>query len=149
MDISKTTQIIDFDSLDKEIFINTVSTSEGLKNLIDKGNRILPYYYNFVFDLFLCFYKAEMLYNDEYVDRKGAKIYKAFVNNIYNNDFLKYIRNDTFLDETKSAVATITFGSSVIDWFKSNNFFSNKSLAQLSEINRKEEEIENKIVIIW
>ncbi len=143
MDISKITQIIDYDSLDKEIFINTVSISDDLKILIDKGNRILPYYYNFVFDLFLCFYKAEMLYNDEYEDRKGAKIYKAFINNIYKNDFLKYIRNDTFLDETKSAVATITFGTSVIDWFKSNNFFSNKSLAELSEINRKEEEIEN------
>jgi len=143
MDISKITQIIDYDSLDNEIFINTVSISDDLKILIDKGNRILPYYYNFVFDLFLCFYKAEMLYNDEYEDRKGAKIYKAFINNIYKNDFLKYIRNDTFLDETKSAVATITFGASVIDWFKSNNFFSNKSLAELSEINRKEEEIEN------
>ena len=143
MDISKTAQIIDYDSLDKEIFINTVSISDDLKILIDRGNRILPYYYNFVFDLFLCFYKAEMLYNDEYVDRKGAKIYKAFIDNIYKNDFLKYIRNDTFLDETKSAVATITFGASVIDWFKSNNFFSNKSLAELSEINRKEEEIEN------
>lgn len=143
MDISKITQIIDYDSLDKEIFINTVSISDDLKILIDKGNRILPYYYNFVFDLFLCFYKAEMLYNDEYVDRKGAKIYKTFIDNIYENDFLKYIRNDTFLDETKSAVATITFGTSVIEWFKSNNFFSNKSLAKLSEINRKEEEIEN------
>ena len=62
---------------------------------------------------------------------------------LLKNDFLKYIRNDTFLDETKSAVATITFGTSVIEWFKSNNFFSNKSLAKLSEINRKEEEIEN------
>ncbi len=143
MDISKITQIIDYDSLDNEIFINTVSISDDLKILIDKGNRILPYYYNFVFDLFLCFYKAEMLYNDEYEDRKGAKIYKAFIDNIYKNDFLKYIRNDTFLDETKSAVATITFGASVIDWFKSNNFFSKKSLAELSEINRKEEEIEN------
>ena len=143
MDISKTTQIIDFDSLDKEIFINTVSISDDLKMLVDKGNRVLPYYYNFVFDLFLCFYKAEILYNDEYVDRKGANIYKTFINDIYKNDFIKYIRNDTFLDDTKSAVATITFGTSVIDWFKSNNFFSNKSLAELSEINRKEEEIED------
>ncbi len=47
MDISKITQIIDFDSLDKEIFINTVSISDDLKILIDKGNRILPYYYTY------------------------------------------------------------------------------------------------------
>ena len=143
MEISKKSQIIDFDSLDKEIFVNTVSVSRELKELIDKGDRILPYYYNFVFDLFLCFYKADMLYNDEYEDRKGANIYKTFINDISKNELLKYIRNDTFLDENKSAVATVTFGNSVIEWFKTNDFFSNKSIAELSEINRKEEEIEN------
>ncbi len=151
MEISKKSQIIDFDSLDKEIFLNAVSDSNSLKRLIDKGNSVLQNYYNFVFDLFLCFYKAEMLYNKQYESKKSTKILRAFIDEVYNDEFLKFIRNDTFLDETKSAVATVNFGSSVLEWFTSNNFFSNKSLSDLIKISAKEEEIndlENEIDVI-
>lgn len=141
MEILKKSQIIDFDSLDKEIFVNTLSRSQELAKLIDKGSRLLPNYYNFVFDLFLCFYKAEMLYNKKFEQGKGVNLFKTFIDDIYKNEFLKYIRNDTFLDETKSAVATVTFGNSVLEWLKTNNFFSKKSFSDLNKIENIEEEI--------
>ncbi len=82
-----------------------------------------------------------MLYNEKYEQNKASIIYKTIIDGIYRNELLKYIRNDTFLDEIKSAVATITFGTSVLEWLTSNNFFSNKSLTELKKINAKEQEI--------
>lgn len=142
MNITQTTQILGYDSLDKEIFLNILNTSNEVKKLLSKGNSILPGYDNFLFDIFLCFFKAEIISNEGYETKRGSKLYEMFINQIKNNEYIKYIRNDTFLDDKKSSVATVSFASMILDWLENNNTISGRTMSQLSDISEKEEIID-------
>jgi len=128
-----------FHALDPEIFEKNVLNSNDLQNIIKRGNSILPNFDQFVFDVFLCFYKAEAILNNN--NNKTAKVYRSFLKIIINNSNYKSLRNYTFLDNIRSGITTLVFIDDFLNWLKDNQYFSKKSILDILELNDLEDQI--------
>jgi len=130
-----------FDYLDYEKFENSYKSSTNLQHLITKGNKILPYFESFAFDIFLCFFKAEVTFNHEDNDNPASIIYKHFISDVLKSSAFKPLRNQTFLDEFKSSISTMQFINNFFDWISNNDVFSKKALLDFDSMDKAQSRI--------
>ena len=131
-----------YDHLDFEIFENSYKSSGNLQNLITKGNRILPYFESFAFNIFLCFFKAEVTFNQVTNDNPVNSIYKHFIADVLKSSAFKPLRNQTFLDELKSGISTVQFINNFFDWIIENDVFSRKSILDFDSMKNSQSRID-------
>ena len=138
MDSRKTTQNIETDSFDRELFADLEASSEELKNLIERGSNLLPNFRHLVLDLFASFFKYNVILLPEDWIKRSALIGRKLIQQAISSDSYKDLREETVLDSFKSAIATLTMGREIIRWIKSDEGPTEKSLLKEWELDEAE-----------
>ena len=138
----KFVQNIESDSFDREQFSNLLSQSEELRLLIGSGKNLLPNFDAFVLDLFSSFYKHNVLFLAADKTRRGSALARKLLEKMHQNSRYKELREETVLDEFKSAVATIEMGHEIIAWIRSDDGPGEKTLLKEWEVDQAEREVD-------
>lgn len=142
MNSKKISQNIETDSFDRELFEELESNSEELKNLIERGSRLLPNFRSLVLDLFGSFFKHNVLLLPQDEVKRSAIIGRKLIEKAISGEDYKELREETILDGFNSAIATLTLGGRVIKWIKSEDGPSERSLIKEWEMEKAEENYE-------
>ncbi|MER3446933.1 MAG: hypothetical protein C4291_08865 [Candidatus Dadabacteria bacterium] len=142
MNSRKLTQNIETDSFDRELFDELESNSEELKNLIERGSRLLPNFRSLVLDLFGSFFKYNVLLLPQDKVKGSVLMGRKLIEKAISTDDYKELRDETILDGFKSAIATLTLGGEIIKWIKSEDGLSERSLIKEWELEKAEENYE-------
>ncbi len=143
MNSKKISQNIETDSFDRELFSELEVNSKELHDLIERGSRLLPNFRSLILDLFASFYKYNVLFLPEDEVKRSALIGRKLVENALSSDDYKELRDETILDGFNAAIATLTLGMEVINWIKSEDGPSEKSLIKEWKLEKAEENYED------
>lgn len=136
------THNIETDSFDRELFGEIESGSEEIKNLIERGSRLLPNFRSLVLDLFGSFFKYNVLLLPPEKVKRSALMGRKLIEKAISTEDYRDLREETILDGLKSAIATLTLGGEIINWIKSEDGPSERSLIKEWELERDEENYE-------
>lgn len=128
-------EIIETDSYDRELFSELECTSEQLRGLIDRGSNLLPDFRSLVLDLFASFYKLNVLIIPRAGNDERFTLGKMIIAMVHSSGIYKSLREETVLDGLKSATATLITGEELIKWIRSEESISKKTLLREWEIN--------------
>lgn len=123
-----TTQLIEADSYDRELFSELESSSEELKALIKRGANLLPDFRSMVFDLFASFFKLNVLLLPRAFDDERSTFGRIILEIVHSSATYKALRDETVLDGFRSAAATLILGKELLEWIKSDEGFSKNTL---------------------
>src|SRR3989337_2381464 len=142
VDSRKHAQNIETDSFDRELFGELEATSEELRNLIERGSHLLPNFRSLILDLFASFYKYNVITLPEDEVKRSVLMGRKLIEKAISSDDYKELREETILNDFKSAIATLTLGGEVINWVKSEEGLSEKSLIKEWELEKAEENLD-------
>ncbi len=142
MDSKRYDQNIETDSFDRELFSELEATSEELRNLIERGSHLLPNFRSLILDLFASFYKYNVMVHPEDEVKRGVFMGRKLIEKALSSEGYKDLREETILNDFKSAIATLTLGREVIKWVKSEDGLSEKSLIKEWELEKTEEDFD-------
>src|SRR5581483_10246355 len=98
MNSKRLPQNIETDSFDRELFGELESNSEELKNLIERGSRLLPNFRSLVLDLFGSFFKHNVLLLPQNEVKRGALMGRKLIEKAISSEDYKELREETILD---------------------------------------------------
>ncbi|MGB7293843.1 MAG: hypothetical protein WBD99_16875 [Thermodesulfobacteriota bacterium] len=127
-------EIIETDSYDRELFSELEGTSKELQDLIDRGSNLVPDFRSLVLDLFASFYKLNVLIISRDGNNERFTLGRMIIEMAHSSGTYKSLRDETVLDGFKSAAATLILGEELIKWIKSDEGISKKTLLREWEI---------------
>ncbi len=133
---------IETDSYDRELFGDLESESEGLGDLIGRGSALLPGFRPLMLDLFAAFYKHNVVFLPEEGVRRSSLMPRRFLLGVGRDPDYASLREDTVLDAYKSALAAMQMGEMILEWLKSGDGPGEKSLMREWETDRSERDAE-------
>jgi uncharacterized protein with von Willebrand factor type A (vWA) domain len=142
VDSKRYDQNIETDSFDRELFSELEVTSEELRSFIERGSHLLPNFRSLILDLFAGFYKYNVIIHPEDEVKRGSLLGRKLVKKALSSEVYKELREETILNDFKSAIATLTLGVEVIRWVKSEDGLSEKSLIKEWELEKAEEDFD-------
>lgn len=142
MNPKKLTQNIETDSFDKELFEELAATSEELNRLIESGSHLLPNFRYFVLDLFASFFKYNVILYPQAEVRSNAFVCRKLLEKALSSDIYRELRDETILDGFNAAIATVTVGTALINWIKSEDGLSQSTLLKEWELDKVAEDYE-------
>ncbi|MGH7790942.1 MAG: hypothetical protein ACREOB_01370, partial [Thermodesulfobacteriota bacterium] len=142
MNPQKLTQNIETDSFDKELFEELAATSEELNRLIESGSHLLPNFRYFVLDLFASFFKYNVILYPQAEVRSNAFVCRKLLEKALSSDIYRELRDETILDGFNAAIATVTVGTALINWIKSEDGLSQSTLLKEWELHKVAEDYE-------
>ncbi|MEM7009717.1 MAG: VWA domain-containing protein [Thermodesulfobacteriota bacterium] len=141
MKLRKTAHNIESDSFDKEQFENLLSHSDELNILIDSGSNLLPHFDALIMDLFYSFYKHNVLFLPQDTSKKGSALARKLLQKVFIDKHYKELREETILDNFKSALATIDMGNQILGWIRSDEGPGEKTLLKEWEVDQAEDNV--------
>jgi len=142
MPLSKSVQNIETDAFDRELFGELESGSEELRDIIDKGSNLLPSFRALVIDLFASFYKHNVLFIDPDDIKRGSVLARRILEKVFKDPHYEGLREDTVLDDFKSALATIEISGRVYAWLRSDEGPGEKTLIKEWEAGQAEDNVD-------
>jgi uncharacterized protein with von Willebrand factor type A (vWA) domain len=133
---------IETDSYDRELFGDLESESEGLGDLIGRGSSLLPGFRSLMLDLFAAFYKHNVVFLPEEGVRRSSLLPRRLLLGVGRDPDYASLREDTVLDAYKSALAAMQMGEMILEWLKSGDGPGEKSLMREWETDRAERDAE-------
>ncbi|HSC33727.1 MAG TPA: VWA domain-containing protein [Thermodesulfobacteriota bacterium] len=133
---------IETDSYDRELFGDLESESEGLGDLIGRGSSLLPGFRPLMLDLFAAFYKHNVVFLPEEGVRRSSLLPRRLLLGVGRDPDYASLREDTVLDAYKSALAAMQMGEMILEWLKSGDGPGEKPLMREWETDRAERDAE-------
>jgi len=133
---------IETDSYDRELFGDLESESEGLGDLIGRGSALLPGYRSLMLDLFAAFYKHNVVFLPEEGVRRSSLLPRRILLGVGRDPDYASLREDTVLDAFKSALAAVQMGEMILEWLRSGDGPGEKPLMREWETDRAERDME-------
>ena len=133
---------IETDSYDREMFSELESDSEGLRDLIGRGSALLPGFRSLMLDLFAAFYKHNVVFLPEEGVRRSSLLPRRLLLGVGRDPDYASLREDTVLDAYKSALAAMQMGEMILEWLKSGDGPGEKPLMREWETDRAERDAE-------
>ncbi|MCI0482720.1 MAG: hypothetical protein L0213_14165, partial [Candidatus Dadabacteria bacterium] len=133
---------IETDSYDRELFGDLESESEGLGDLIGRGSALLPGFRPLMLDLFAAFYKHNVVFLPEEGVRRSSLLPRRVLLGIRKDPDYAALREETVLDAFKSALAAVQMGEMILEWLKSGDGPGEKPLMREWETDRAERDAE-------
>ncbi len=142
MKLRLSSENIETDSYDREMFSELESDSEGLRDLIGRGSALLPGFRPLMLDLFAAFYKHNVVFLPEEGVRRSSLLPRRLLLGVGRDPDYASLREDTVLDAYKSALAAMQMGEMILEWLKSGDGPGEKPLMREWETDRAERDAE-------
>ncbi|MEW6146199.1 MAG: VWA domain-containing protein [Thermodesulfobacteriota bacterium] len=133
---------IETDSYDRELFSELESDSEGLRELIERGQALLPSWRSLMLDLFAAFYKHNVVFLPGEDIRKSSLLPRKILLGVQKDPDYPALREETVLDAFRSTLAAMQMGAMVLEWLRSEDGPGEKGLVREWEADRAERDLE-------
>jgi uncharacterized protein with von Willebrand factor type A (vWA) domain len=133
---------IETDSYDRELFTELESDSEGLRELIERGQALLPSWRPLMLDLFAAFYKHNVVFLPAEDIRKSSLLPRKILLGIQKDPDYSALREETVLDAFRSTLAAMQMGGMILEWLRSEEGPGEKGLVREWEADRAERDLE-------
>jgi uncharacterized protein with von Willebrand factor type A (vWA) domain len=133
---------IETDSYDRELFSELESESEGLRDLIGRGQALLPSWRPLMLDLFAAFYKHNVVFLPDEGVRRSSLLPRRLLLGMQKDPDYVSLREETVLDAFRSALAAMQMGGMILEWLKSEDGPGEKGLVREWEADRAERDLE-------
>lgn len=137
----KSSQNIESDSFDREVFESLCVESQALRELIESGSNLLPNFNSLTLDLFCAFYKHNVLFLPEDKAKKGSALARNLLEKVFNDSHYKDLRQETVLEGFKSALATEDMGNQILSWLRSDDGPGQRRLLKEWEVDQAEDRV--------
>lgn len=129
------------DTYDAAAFANLVRETPSLQQLIDSGQKLLPHFGAFLFDLYALLYKTTIaLRNPEQV-RPSAGLYRVILDTILRAPALAILRLRTVLDERQSGLATLLLGEQILSLLRAERLVNRVHMLDYWNLEHQEREL--------
>jgi uncharacterized protein with von Willebrand factor type A (vWA) domain len=133
---------IETDSYDRELFSELESDSEGLRDLVERGQALLPSWRPLMLDLFAAFYKHNVVFLPVEDIRKSSHLPRKILLGIQKDPDYSALREETVLDAFRSTLAAMRMGGLILEWLRSGDGPGEKGLVREWEADRAERDLE-------
>ena len=136
------TQNIETDAFDRELFSDLEAGSVELTGLIARGANLLPGFSELMLDLFASFYKHNVVFLPETEIKRGSRLRRRILTEVLADKSYAGLREETVLDGFRSSLAAIDMGHEILGWLRSEDGPGEKTLIREWEAEKAGEELE-------
>ena len=132
---------IESDTYDRHAFARVSADSPSLQALQESGNKLLPHFDDFLLDLFALLFKLNVIVHPEEAVVPSAVFYRFVIDELRATPALDRIRQETVLDETAAALATLLLGEAFLELLKSERVLTRGEMLDVWNIDQQVDDL--------
>ncbi len=132
---------IETDTYDAAAFAALVRESPSLQRLADSGQKLLPHFGAFLFDLYTLLYKTTIALRSPDQVLASAGLYRAILDIILRAPALAVLRERTVLDERQSGLGVLLLGEQILALLRSERLVHRAHMLDYWNLNHQEREL--------
>jgi len=135
---------IESDSYDRRVWTEIVQGAATIGDLIEAGERLVPNFSWLLQDLFLAFFKYNLVWMKPDSVRRSAALNRAILERLIPSPAFAALKTRTLLEEDKAAIAALVMGEQVIEMVRSERFINRSEMLALWDLKHQEEDLESR-----
>lgn len=132
---------IEADTYDAAAFAALVRDSPSLQKLADGGQRLVPHFSAFLFDLYALLYKTTIAFRTADQVLASAGLYRVILETILRAPALAVLRVRTVLDERQSGLGTLLLGEQILSLLRSERLINRAHMLDYWNLHHQEREL--------
>lgn len=132
---------IESDAYDRNVFARLAEETPSLRALAERGGRLVPHFAALLEDLFCLCFKLEPRWRAADAVAPSAALNRTLLAALRDHPLLAALREETQLEETKAALATVLLGEDLLERLEDDTLLPRSDRLDLWELARREEEL--------
>jgi uncharacterized protein with von Willebrand factor type A (vWA) domain len=132
---------LEYDGYDRELWQQLREAEEPLRVLIARAQRLLPHGDLLIFDLFLLFFKMNLLVREPAELASSVLLHRRLLAGLVHQPGTKQLRQRTQLNELQSAMAVVAVGSHLLHSLTRDSRVVADELVDVARVARAEDEL--------
>ncbi|MCX8072070.1 MAG: VWA domain-containing protein [Candidatus Binatia bacterium] len=132
---------VETDTYDAAAFAAIVRDSPSLQKLAESGQKLVPHFGTFLFDIYGLLYKANIVLRGPDQVLPSAGLYRVILEAILRSPGLPVLRERTVLDEYQSGLATLLLGEKILSLLRSERLVSRAHMLDYWSLEHQEREL--------
>lgn len=138
---------IESDAYDRDAFARLVEDTPSLRALVERGRLVVPHFESLLEDLFCLYFKLEPRWRPADAVAPSAGLNRTLLLALHDHPVLHALRDETQLDETRAALATVLMGEDLLDRLEDDALLPRSDRLDLWELARREEELRRRVEV--
>src|SRR6266446_5815836 len=133
---------LESDSYDRRAWSELGLTAPTIRNLIESGETLVPYFGALLEDLFLGLFKYNLVWLQADAVRRSAILNRTILQQLIPTAGFEMLKSHTLLEEDKAVIAALVLGEQVLEMVRSEKLVNRREMLDLWDMKHQEEQLE-------
>jgi uncharacterized protein with von Willebrand factor type A (vWA) domain len=133
---------LESDSYDRRAWSELGLTAPTIRNLIESGETLVPYFGALLEDLFLGLFKYNLVWLQADAVRRSAVLNRTILEQLIPTAAFEMLKSRTLLEEDKAVIAALVLGEQVLEMVRSEKLVNRREMLDLWDLKHQEEQLE-------
>ncbi|HEX4210453.1 MAG TPA: VWA domain-containing protein [Candidatus Binataceae bacterium] len=133
---------IESDSYDRRAWHELGLTAPTINDLVEAGERLVPYFGALLQDLFFGLFKYNLVWNKPELVRESAILNRTILEQLVPSPSFEILKTRTLLEDDKAVIAALVLGEQVLELVRSERLINRREMLDLWDLKHQEEELE-------
>src|SRR5216683_8364951 len=133
---------LESDSYDRRAWNELGLSAPTIRNLIESGETLVPYFGALLEDLFLGLFKYNLVWLQADAVRRSAVLNRTILEQLIPTAAFEMLKSRTLLEEDKAVIAALVLGEQVLEMVRSEKLVNRREMLDLWDLKHQEEQLE-------
>jgi uncharacterized protein with von Willebrand factor type A (vWA) domain len=135
---------LESDSYDRRAWRELGLAAPTIRELVESGEKLVPYFGALLEDLFLGLFKYNLVWLKPDAVRRSAILNRTILDQLIPTPGFEMLKSRTLLEEDKAVIAALVLGEQVLEMVRSEKLINRNEMLDLWDLKHQEEDLEER-----